>query len=94
MKKRFLVLIDFSPGSADLLRYAYDWSRVVHAEILLVHHTSLLLPVFTDHDSKLALKKMAKDGALEKLKNFAKETLLNTARIQYFVTAAQTFLKT
>ncbi len=88
MKKRFLVLIDFSPGSADLLRYAYDWSRVVHAEILLVHHTTLLLPLFTEHDNKLALKKMAKDEALEKLKKFAKETLSDTTRIQYLVSEA------
>lgn len=88
MKKRFLVLIDFSPNNACLLRYAYDWSRIVHAEVLLVHHTTVLLPLLTDQDSKLTLKKIARDEALEKLKNFAKETLPDTAKMQYLVSDA------
>lgn len=81
MKKRFLVLVDYSPASAGLLRYAYQWSLHTGAELMLVHHTTVMMPVLTDHSDKQALKKLANDEALERLKGFARETLPELVRI-------------
>lgn len=75
MKNRFIVLIDFSIYSEDLLRFAYEWSKRTDAEILLVHSTEVLLPVMTPQEDKIRLTAMAKQDALEKLKECAEAVL-------------------
>jgi len=75
MKKRFIVLIDFSIYSEFLLRFASDWSKRTDAEILLVHSTEVLLPVMAPQESKIRLTALANLDALEKLKKCA-ETVL------------------
>ncbi len=75
MRDRFIVLVDFSVYSKDLLRFAYDWSKRIDAEILLVHSTEVLLPVMAPQESKIRLTALANLDALEKLKKCAEAVL-------------------
>jgi hypothetical protein len=68
MKNRFIVLMDLSPFSEHLLRFAYEWSRRAGAELLVVHHTSAVTPLMTPHETKTQLMDTANREAWEKLK--------------------------
>ncbi|MBL7769766.1 MAG: universal stress protein [Flavipsychrobacter sp.] len=73
MKKRFIVLIDFSSYSKDLLMYAADWCRSIAAELVLVHKTFVMSPALVDTESKQAMALAAREEAAYKLEAFAKE---------------------
>jgi nucleotide-binding universal stress UspA family protein len=73
MKKRFIVLIDFSSYSKDLLLYATDWARSIGAELVLVHKTFVMAPALADTESKQAMALAAREEAEHKLEKFANE---------------------
>lgn len=75
MRKRFILLIDFSEYSKNLIQYAYDWSRQTNARILLLHKTTVLLPAFADNDTKQQMVQNTNENALAKLKKFAKSII-------------------
>lgn len=75
MQNRFIVLIDFSPYSEHLIQFAYDWSKRINAEILLVHNTVVLSPVMTPHESKKELIHEANRDAFQRLKECAEAVL-------------------
>ncbi len=75
MQNRFIVLIDFSPYSEHLIRFAYDWSKRVNGEILLVHNTVVLSPIMTPYESKMELIHIANREALQRLKECAEAVL-------------------
>lgn len=75
MKKRFIVLVDFSAYSENLLTYACDWGQRIGAELLLVHQTVVLTPAFTDRESRAGIARQINAEALEKLRKL-RETLL------------------
>lgn len=75
MKKRFIVLIDFSSYSKDLLLYAADWCRSIEAELVLVHKTYVMAPALADTESKQAMAQVAREDAINKLEAFASELL-------------------
>ncbi len=52
MNKRFIVLIDFSAYSRDLIKYACDWSQEANAKILLHHQTHPFLPTFAENEAR------------------------------------------
>lgn len=85
MKKRFIVLIDFSKGSSNLLSYAYDWSKQNNAELLLVHQLIVIFPSFTDNVSRESLSQHAQQESLNKMKELAKATLPTTDKVSYLV---------
>ena len=85
MKKRFIVLIDFSTESANLLRYAFDWSKQIHAEIVLVYQKIVMAPSLVDNKTREDLASHAREEAIGKLKKLAQETVSNTDKISYFV---------
>jgi nucleotide-binding universal stress UspA family protein len=85
MKKRFIILIDFSEYSGNLLKYACDWSKQVNAELLLVHQTIILAPLFTDYESKISMAEHENDEALQKLKALAKELMPPSVKVSYSV---------
>jgi len=85
MKKRFILLIDFSEYSTNLIQYASEWSQLVNAEILLVHQTLVLLPALADHKSSRQITQIATDEALKKLKSLANELIPNTVKVSYSV---------
>ncbi|MDR4504942.1 MAG: universal stress protein [Candidatus Scalindua sp.] len=85
MTKRFIILIDFSEYSSNLIKYACDWSKQVKAEILLIHQTTVLAPALTDNESRQHIAQLANDEALQKLKSLAKELIPNTFMVSYSV---------
>lgn len=85
MKKRFIILIDFSAYSTNLLKYAYDWSRHINAELLLLHQTIVVAPALADYESKASITQITNIEALKKLKNLAREILPPGAKAQYNV---------
>lgn len=85
MKKRFIILIDFSEYSGNLLKYACDWSKQVNAELLLVHQTIVLTPGFADYESSKSIAEHDNDEALHKLKALVKELIPPSVKVSYSV---------
>jgi nucleotide-binding universal stress UspA family protein len=85
MKSRFIVLIDFSPHSEQLLRFAHDWSTRADAELLTFHHTMALLPLMTPYETKAALIDRANYEAWERLVKFTENVLPPATSIQHLV---------
>ena len=85
MKKRFIVLIDFSEYSNNLIRYACDWGIKINAELMLVHQTSILAPALTDTESRKQLVQDAYDDAMQKLEALAKELIPSRMKVSYSV---------
>ena len=85
MKKRFILLIDFSEYSDNLVRYACDWSKQVNAELLLVHQTSVLAPALSDIANKKYLTEHTNNEASQQLKKLAKELIPPGIKVSYFV---------
>ena len=85
MKSRFIVLIDFSPHSEQLLRFAHDWSTRADAELLTFHHTMALLPLMTPYETKAALIERANYKAWEQLRTFTETVLPGASAIQHLV---------
>lgn len=85
MKKRFIVLIDFSEYSSNLIKYACDWSKETNAKILLHHQTHEFLPAFAEDDTRQYIIRQANDKALVKLKALAKDLIPNDIEVSYYV---------
>lgn len=85
MKKRFILLIDFSEYSGNLIKYACDWSKQANAEILLLHQTFVLAPALADNDTKQQIAQYTNNEALIKLKALAKTLIPSTVKVSYFV---------
>lgn len=83
MKNRFVVLIDFSEYSADLLRYAYDWSEKTGAGLLLAHQTAVMAPAMADAATRVALTQVTNNEAIARLEQFAREVLPSDAKVDY-----------
>jgi len=75
MKSRFIVLIDFSPNSEQLLRFAHDWSKRVGAELLAFHNTIALSPLMTPYETKTTLIDRVNYEARERLVKFTENVL-------------------
>lgn len=86
MKKRFILLIDFSEYSKNLIRYATDWCKQVNAELVLVHQTVVITPALTDSESKQQIAHYTNSQALHKLKTFVQEFIPASVRVTYEVT--------
>lgn len=84
MKKRFIILIDFSIYSNSLLKYAHDWSKQINAELLLVHQTIVLAPALTKREIKERIAQTAKHEALQKLRELAEAVLPPNTKANYF----------
>ena len=85
MKKRFIILIDFSEYSGNLIRYACDWSKQANAELLLVHQTIVLAPALTDNESRQQIAQHTNDDALLKLKALANELIQQAVKVTFSV---------
>lgn len=87
MQKRFIVLVDFSEYSANLLKYAYGWSRLIDAELLLVHKVDFVTSARLSDEKIEGLQNRTISEGIEKLKEFSYSTLPDTdADIRYKIT--------
>lgn len=71
MKRRFIVLVDFSEYSEAAVRFAYTLSRLSDAGLLLVNNTIVMSPAFTDEFSKKSMAQSANDKAVDSLRDLA-----------------------
>lgn len=85
MKKRFILLIDFSPLSGNLIQYACDWAFQESAEIMVVHETSPMIPGFSDNDSRELIIQEINQEALDNLKNLVNQFLPPGIKASYIV---------
>ncbi|NHE57616.1 universal stress protein [Cyclobacterium plantarum] len=85
MKKRFIILIDFSIYSNNLIRYACEWGKQVDAELLLVHQTIVLAPSLSDKESRNQIAQHTNNESLRKLKSLAKELISPSIKVSYSV---------
>ncbi|MCW5899860.1 MAG: universal stress protein [Flavobacteriales bacterium] len=85
MRKRFILLIDFSESSANLIRYAGDWAIKADVEILLVHRTTVRAPGLADIESRRQIAHHANMEALGELRSLAREILPNDLKVSYSV---------
>lgn len=85
MKKRFIVLIDFSKYSANLIRYAADWCAQIDAELLLIHQTTVLSPALADYQAKQEITQHTNNKSMTELKKLAREIIPSTIKISFWV---------
>lgn len=85
MKKRFIVLIDFSDHSENLIRYAYDLAITNDAELLLLHQLTIAFPALGDPETKKQFAELEKKKAMESLIRLAKEVVPTQKRVWYNV---------
>ncbi|TXK47150.1 universal stress protein [Pontibacter qinzhouensis] len=85
MRTRLIVLIDFSPYSQTLLKLAGKWSKMIQADLLLVHQVPGLIPAFTDSESRQQINAIEKEEALTNLTKLAQEAISTPANITYLV---------
>ena len=83
MKNRFIILIDFSDYSANQIRFAKKWSSATDGEIILVHHTTPLIPTMTDEKSKEEIRTQTNRNAREELIRLATQTVEDTRNFGY-----------
>lgn len=69
--KRFIVLVDLSPSSTQLLKYAYNWSLFAKAKLLAVHEASYLVPSLVDNQTRQEIISSIKQDTLQELKTAA-----------------------
>lgn len=86
MEKRFIVLIDFSEYSHDLLRFAHDWSTKVGGRLLLAHQTAVISPAMADAATRVTLTQVTNAEAVTRLEQFAREILPSEVRVDYMGT--------
>lgn len=85
MKKRFIILLDFSDYSGNLIKYACDWSRKINAELHLVHQSIVVAPAFTDNASREQIVLHTNEEALQKLSALAKALIPPTVKVSFSV---------
>lgn len=85
MRKRFILLIDFSEYSSHLISYAADWSKECNAEMVLLHETAVAAPALADVETKQQIVEDHNDEALQKLKALAQEHINSPVRLSYVV---------
>lgn len=85
MKNRFILLIDFSEYSSNLIKYACDWSKQLDTELVLVHQLIVPAPALTDNKSRQLIAIHAFEEALQKLRSLAKEHIPPTINVSFNV---------
>lgn len=88
MKRRFIVLVDFSDHSGRLLVFAHSWAKSTGAELLLMHQSAEPVPVLGESE---VVERMKHDQALQaadKLQDFALTTIGHDHSAKYHATSS------
>jgi len=86
VKKRFIVLIDFSEYSNNLVSYAGQWCKKVDAAMVLVHQLNVVTPSLADKAIRHQLASMAVDEAQQKLAALAVTFIPSSVKVTYSAT--------
>ena len=89
MKQRFIILIDFSENSGNLLKYAYNWSLQTNAELLLVNQSIVVIPAFAESQTKESATWQTNKEASRKLEELANSVLPSLDSVSYSVSENQ-----
>lgn len=84
-KKRFIVCVDLSDYSKNLITYAADWANTSSAEIVILHQTITIIPALTDLDSREVITQNRNDEVLQILKKIVKDKTPNNLSVTYIV---------
>ncbi|QCR21407.1 universal stress protein [Pontibacter sp. SGAir0037] len=85
MDKRFIVLIDFSDYSDNMVRYAYNWSRQAEAKLLLLHQVAVVAPAMADSTTRASIAMHARTRAFQKLKALIHSNVPDNEEVQLSV---------
>lgn len=85
MKTRFIVLVDFSAYANNLLAYAYAWSQIAEAELLVVHQITSTAPALASHQQKRSIIQHEIGEAKHKLHQLCADVLPPEAPVQFLV---------
>jgi len=85
MRKRLILLIDFSESSVNLVKYAADWAQRTDVEILLVHRTTVMAPALTDIESRRHLVQQTNAKARSELMSLSHEVLPADVKVSFSV---------
>ncbi|MDP2162116.1 MAG: universal stress protein [Flavobacterium sp.] len=85
MKKRFIVLVDFSEYSKNLIKFACEWSVQVDAEVLLLHQTLVFTPALSDNESRKQHTLETNVEAMQDLKALASEHISQVNKLMFYV---------
>ncbi len=85
MKKRFIILIDFSDQTSNLIRYACDWSRQANAKLMLVHETIVIAPSLIDSESREQITQEANNAAFQKMKALTDELIPSSIEVSFSI---------
>lgn len=88
MKRRFIILIDFSDLSKLLLQLAYNWTKNTDVELLLINHAMQPVPAMGDNEVITSLKQSSEQEALKELRHFAQTAVGDDPALQYVTSAS------
>ncbi|KEY19019.1 universal stress protein [Kaistella antarctica] len=85
MKKRFIILVDFSEYTSNLIRYACDWSKQANADLVLVHETIVIAPSLVDIAIKEKITQQASNAAFQKMKALTDEFIPASIEVSFVI---------
>lgn len=85
MRKRFILFIDLSEHSSNLIKYAYQWSIQAKAQLLLFHQSIVQSPALAETEIKQKILEEANEEALQKLKVLTRDIVPHPESIQYHI---------
>jgi hypothetical protein len=81
-KYKFILLVDFSDNSRDMLQHAYNWGKSCDASFIAIHQAIPLTPAFTDAEMQQHLIQSEINTQSEKLKLFIQDNLPKEALVR------------
>lgn len=85
MDKRFIILIDFSEGSSNLIKYACHWNQQIDAALVLVHKMTVSMSPMTPNENKMEIIKQTHSKALNNIKELTKDIIPENTKVSYVV---------
>jgi hypothetical protein len=85
MKKQFILLVDFSEYSANLIQFAANWGNQIQAKIVLVHQTDIFVPSIADIESKHQIINQVNKAAYNDLTKLANQYIPSSLTVSVLV---------
>ncbi|ELR72045.1 hypothetical protein C900_01910 [Fulvivirga imtechensis AK7] len=86
MRRKLIVLIDFSSYSEPLVKFALNWANELDLDLVFVHQITAIVPAMTDNESRLQIVASEKNDALTRLRLLVQKYNSGKLMPQYQVT--------
>ena len=83
--KRLLVLIDYSPYSEQIIKWAYEWFNHFEYEIIFIHHYNSIIPALTDHLTMEQIRMEDEITEMLRLRSFVQNFFPFTSKVYFRV---------